>query len=108
MNEVKKDESVTTAPPGASPAAKTFSERVLAGVNSEASAGGSRRSVKFGFDRVSGLYVLAAIILVFGLWVPETFLTTQTLKSVASQQAVVAVLALALLTPLAAGIFDLS
>lgn len=67
-----------------------------------------RRPRNFGFDRYSGLYVLAAIIITFGIWTPETFLTAQTLKAVASQQAVVAILALALLAPLAAGIYDLS
>lgn len=66
------------------------------------------RSVNLGLHRFSGLYVLAVIIVTFGIWVPDTFLTTQTLKSVASQQAVVAILALALLVPLAAGAFDLS
>ncbi len=67
-----------------------------------------RRALNLGMHRFSGLYVLALIIIVFGIWVPDTFLTTQTLKTVASQQAVVAILALALLVPLAAGIFDLS
>jgi ribose transport system permease protein len=74
----------------------------------EPSPGGRRRSVNLGLHRFSGLYVLAVIIVTFGVWVPDTFLTTQTLKSVASQQAVVAILALALLVPLAAGAFDLS
>ena len=61
-----------------------------------------------GLHRFSGLYVLALIVIVFGAWVPDTFLTIQTLSSVASQQAVVAILGLALLVPLAAGVFDLS
>lgn len=67
-----------------------------------------RRSLDLGLHRYSGLYVLGLIIVTFGIWVPDTFLTTQTLRSVVSQQAVVAILALALLVPLAAGVFDLS
>jgi ribose transport system permease protein len=108
MNQTPKQETATAAPPGASGSAKILSDHAVAGVHSEVSTDGSRRRYTLGFDRFSGLYVLAVIILVFGVWVPDTFLTTQTLKTVASQQAVVAVLALALLPPLAAGIFDLS
>src|SRR3954454_24246887 len=98
MNETSKAEGSVAA----------LSERALAGVNAEPGRRERRRGLRLGFDRFSGLYVLAAIIITFGIWVPDTFLTTQTLRSVASQQAVVAILALALLAPLAAGIFDLS
>jgi ribose transport system permease protein len=71
---------------------------------------GSRtlRIPRLGLDRFSGLYVLALLILVFGLWVPETFLSVNTFTGVASQQAITAILALALLVPYAAGVFDLS
>lgn len=61
-----------------------------------------------GFERFSGLYIGGTLILVFGLWVPDTFLTVATLKTVATQQAITAILALALLLPMAAGAFDLS
>jgi ribose transport system permease protein len=98
MNETSKAEGGVAA----------LSERALAGVNAEPDRGERRRGLRLGFDRFSGLYVLAAIIITFGIWVPDTFLTTQTLRAVASQQAVVAILALALLAPLAAGVFDLS
>lgn len=74
----------------------------------ESPSASNRRQLNLGLDRFSGFYVLAAIIITFGVWAPNTFLTTQTLRSVASQQAVVAILALALLAPLAAGIYDLS
>lgn len=62
----------------------------------------------FGFDRFSGLYLWALFIVVFGLWQPDLFLTSGTLHSVASSQAVVAMLGIAVLVPLAAGVFDLS
>jgi ribose transport system permease protein len=108
MNETTPRDGGVTATPRAPHSENAFSELVLSGVNSDIDQAGRRRRIKLGFDRFSGLYVLAAIIITFGIWVPETFLTTQTLKAVASQQAVVAILALALLAPLAAGIFDLS
>jgi len=58
--------------------------------------------------RYSGLMVWAVLILIFGLWIPDLFLTTQTLKVVASNEAITAVLAIGLLLPTAAGVFDLS
>jgi ribose transport system permease protein len=67
-----------------------------------------RRSFSTGFDRFSGLYLWAFFIIVFGLWVPSEFLTTSTLHSVAAQQAVTGMVGLAVLIPLAAGLYDLS
>jgi ribose transport system permease protein len=61
-----------------------------------------------GFDRYSGLYVLALFIIVFGLLKPNLFLTSGTFHSVAATQAVTAMLGLAVVIPLAAGVFDLS
>ena len=67
-----------------------------------------KRSFNFGFDRFSGLYLWAFFIIVFSIWVPDTFPTTSTLHSVAAQQAVTGMIALAVLIPLAAGAYDLS
>ena len=67
-----------------------------------------RRKFNSGFDRFSGLYLWALFIAVFGLWVPSQFLTTSTLHSVAAQQAVTGMIGLAVLIPLAAGLYDLS
>ena len=67
-----------------------------------------RRHFSTGFDRFSGLYLGALFIIVFGLWVPSQFLTTSTLHSVAAQQAVTGMIGLAVLIPLAAGLYDLS
>lgn len=58
--------------------------------------------------RYSGLVIWAALIVLFGILEPSTFLTTSTLRSVLSNQAITAIMALALLLPLAAGVFDLS
>ncbi len=75
---------------------------------SEATARKPRRKLNTGFDRFSGLYLWALFIIVFGIWVPNEFLTTATLHSVAAQQAVTGIVALAILIPLAAGLYDLS
>ena len=68
----------------------------------------SRRKFNAGFDRFSGIYLWALFIIVFGIWVPNEFLTTSTLHSVAAQQAVTGMVALAVLIPLSAGLYDLS
>lgn len=59
-------------------------------------------------QRASALYLLASIILLFGLWIPELFLTAITFRLVAADQVVIAVLALAILVPLVVRTFDLS
>ncbi|WP_408899756.1 ABC transporter permease (plasmid) [Nocardioides sp. R1-1] len=46
--------------------------------------------------------------MIFAVWVPDTFLTTVTWKSILISQAITGILALALLAPLATGMFDLS
>lgn len=66
------------------------------------------RRLSFGLERFSGLYVWGALILLFALWVPDTFLTTSNAKIVAGDQAITAMLALGIIIPLAAGVFDLS
>jgi ribose transport system permease protein len=70
----------------------------------------TKRSPRFGFglDRFSGLYLWALFIAIFGIWKPDLFLTSSTLHSIASQQAITAMVALAVLLPLAAGSYDLS
>jgi ribose transport system permease protein len=68
----------------------------------------SRRSINLGLDKFSGLYVWAILIVVFGLWIPHLFLTSQNFRIVASSQAVGAIVALGLLVPVACGVFDLS
>lgn len=59
-------------------------------------------------DRFIGLYIWLLFIVVFGIWEPDTFLTMATVHSVASNQAITALLAIAVLIPLAAGQYDLS
>lgn len=61
-----------------------------------------------GFDRFSGLYIWAAFIIIFSVWQPSLFFTSLTLHSVAADKSVLALLGLALLIPLIAGVYDLS
>lgn len=67
--------------------------------------GGGR---SFRASHYTGVLLLAIFIVVFGFWVPDTFLTKLTWQTLASEQAVTAIIAIGLLIPLAAGAFDLS
>jgi ribose transport system permease protein len=57
--------------------------------------------------RFSGVYLFIALIIFFSFATPE-FFTLVTLKSVAAEQAITAIVALGLMVALAAGVFDLS
>ena len=54
------------------------------------------------------VYLYALIWLVFMVWVPDTWFTWLTHRSVLNQNAILTVVAIGLLVPLAAGVFDLS
>ncbi|KQU07169.1 sugar ABC transporter permease [Rhodococcus sp. Leaf7] len=66
------------------------------------------RKLSLGLDRFSGLYVWVAIIVLFAIWIPDTFMTQGNFRIVAGDQAITAMLAIGLIVPLAAGVFDLS
>lgn len=68
----------------------------------------SRRRPNLGLDRFSGLYVWVAVIVLFALWIPDTFMTQGNFRIIAGDQAITAMLAIGLIVPLAAGVFDLS
>jgi ribose transport system permease protein len=59
-------------------------------------------------QKISGVYVLLAMIVLFSIWVPETFLSWDTARQILNNNAVGAMAALALIVPLAAGVFDIS
>jgi ribose transport system permease protein len=67
-----------------------------------------KRRLNFGLDRFSGLYLLAAFIIIFGVWTPSLFLSMSTVHLIASTQAVSAIIALAVLIPMICGQYDLS
>jgi len=75
---------------------------------SELQAVAPRRRINFGFDKFSGLYVWALLILIFSLWIPDLFLQTSTFKQILTFQAISAIVALGLIMPVAAGAFDLT
>jgi ribose transport system permease protein len=66
------------------------------------------RSSNFGLDRFSAIYLFVGFIITFGIWSPETFLTSATVHVIASEQAVAGIVAVALLVPMTCGQFDLS
>ena len=61
-----------------------------------------------GLDRFSGIYVWAALILLFSLWVPSLFDTATNARIIAGSQAITAIVAMGLIVPVACGAFDLS
>lgn len=63
---------------------------------------------RIGLDRLSGVYALGLVIVLFGVWIPDTFLTATTMRSISGTSAVTSIAALALILPLACGLFDLS
>ncbi len=63
---------------------------------------------KLAFERFSGLYIFALLIVGFSIWMPDLFFSLATLRSVASDKSISAMLALSLIIPLSCGTFDLS
>jgi ribose transport system permease protein len=60
------------------------------------------------FRSISALYIFAALFMLFALWVPDTFLASSTWKALLDDQAVTALVAVALVIPLSAGSFNLA
>jgi ribose transport system permease protein len=87
---------------------QTSEQRAIMPDSSEAAQPERRKRLSLGLDRFSGLYVIGAMVVLFGLWLPDTFLTVRTFRSVADDQAITVVLALAVTVTIAAGVFDLS
>jgi ribose transport system permease protein len=54
------------------------------------------------------LYVGIALVAIFSVWVPQTFLTKATIQSLLNFNAITGLIALGLVIPLACGVFDLS
>jgi ribose transport system permease protein len=60
------------------------------------------------FRRLSAIYIFLVLFVVFSVWIPDTFLTAGTWRSILDGQALTALAAVALTLPVAAGTFDLS
>ncbi len=61
-----------------------------------------------GFRNVGAVYVWAVLIVIFTIWKPNLFPTSQTAKSILNQYAITGLAGLSVVMPLAAGVFDLS
>ncbi len=61
-----------------------------------------------GMQNFSGVYLFAVLFVTFAIWIPSTFLTWTTVQSVASSQAVTAIVALAVMVALTTDTYDLS
>lgn len=68
----------------------------------------SRWATLLAFDKVGAVYVWLAIIVVFSIWVPETFPNLMTAKQILNSNAITGLAALSVTIPLAARVFDLS
>ena len=58
--------------------------------------------------KVGGVYVLLAIIIYFSITVPDTFPQWDTVRQILNGNAISAMVALALVVPMSAGVFDIS
>ena len=59
-------------------------------------------------DRLSGLYVIVIMLVVFSIWEPTTFGTLSNAKVILASEAITGIIALAAVVSLVAGVFDLS
>jgi ribose transport system permease protein len=67
-----------------------------------------RKKINFGFDRFSGIYVWAILVVIFALWIPDLFLSWDNFTTILTFQAISTIVALGLIVPVAAGAFDLT
>lgn len=96
----------TKTPPAARPAG--LEPQTPAGGTGSSAAAGRRRWSAPPLGSISLLVVWASLIILFAILEPDTFLTLDTATSIASAQAITAIIALALVAPIAANVFDLS
>ena len=80
-----------------------------------ASTDGARSASSSGFEahwfsprRIGAIYLWIAIIILFSILEPDLFLSDQTLHGIANSYSISGIAALAILVPLAAGVFDVS
>jgi ribose transport system permease protein len=73
-------------------------------------AGGQRAAWRrrLSFSNIGVVYVEIALIIIFSIWAPSTFPTYTTVKSILNQSAIAGLMALSLVVPLSARVFDLS
>jgi ribose transport system permease protein len=59
-------------------------------------------------NRIGGIYVLLGLIVLFSIWVPDTFPQVDTASQILNNNAVAALAALTLVIPMSCGVFDIS
>lgn len=94
--------------PATSPPVKNFTIPPTGPPTAATPQGGSSWKRRLSFRNVGTVYVWILIIIVFSIWAPETFPTWTTAQSVLNQNAISGLVALALVVPLSARVFDLS
>lgn len=67
-----------------------------------------RAEHRLSLGRYTGVFFFAAFVVIYAVWIPDTFLTEATFKSIAGDQAVTVVLCVGVLFTFATGQFDLS
>lgn len=67
-----------------------------------------RAAAALSFRNIGAVYVWLVIVVLFSVWAPETFPTATTVKQVLNGNAVAGLVALSVIPPLAARVFDLS
>jgi len=60
------------------------------------------------FRNAAAVYLLLFMFVVFSIWIPDTFLTAGTWRSILSNQAITCLVAVGLVVPIAAGVVDLA
>jgi ribose transport system permease protein len=82
--------------------------RELAPATPRQPGAGQRLVTALSFRNISAIYIFLALFVIFSLWVPSTFLTWGVWRSLLASQSLDAIVAMAVVLPLAAGIFDLA
>ena len=60
------------------------------------------------FERIGAVYVWIAIVIVFSIWIPDTFPTLATVRQILNSNSIAGIAALAITIPFCARVFDLS
>jgi ribose transport system permease protein len=70
--------------------------------------GGHRWTKTLSFKTIGAVYTFIGIVIVFSFWAPKTFPTYTTVAQVLNENSITGLMALSLIIPLSAGVFDLS